>query len=640
MTSESQEPLELPNDLSLEIKPLLTSEETLRLYEERELSEPLKLRLKELITSTKYKTISVDAVTNPIWKDTPLEIIKLKSYTLYLVLQLTVPAVSFKNLIIIKFSHLNELLDELDKTEQLPLESDNYYFELRVITEMMLFYYKGLDGLKFLLGNKRDRSSLVRKLYKGFESYLASKGRSLTGIRGNWRAIIDLAKRTDTRPPTSWDRGIRTVIYGIDFPRYQGVELRFQDIPTLLQPYTSLELSVYPLMVITQDAETGQSLRSCLHNTPRWDNIFDITTFDVDLDNIKGSMKTKEVYKSIYKELNEVSYSDYSENTPKETSEPSSPLEDFNLPRDSSQVKFQSDPGPSTSYHSVSNCYQQSDLVHRDDSGVIWKNAIFQLTGWLKSHGILCPELCLKMNPKSSDEAYLFLTQLFTLGQTSTLYNKSEAPTDESFQRIHVSRSPTRVSVNEHRFYRDQANLMNKPKSRTRSISLVKVRRGMKSITNTHIENLINAARDQAYQFTEQSVQDHCPILEPVRRLYLKGLHYAGFYSLKNHGIKKALANILNLRDEYCNSISLKSQALKILAHEHLWGIMPWTDIYYLKETLLPQSKKITPRALLEVVNSYYSVKSKTVKKLEQLEGLVSIFDDLSKKAIQTALRE
>lgn len=610
-------------------------QKTINHYEKTNLAPSFVEAIRNLILSSKGTTMTADAVINPIWDSTPVDIVKMKSFIMYQVFHLTLPAIHLEKVDIITFGLLGELLDDLDKTDLIADFKDRYLYELRVVVEMMLYYYNGLDGLKYLLGRRYERPIIVKKLYKSLRAYVTSKGHNLDQAEGNWRLFIDTAQKAGSRPPTSWQSVLQFRCYGIDFPRYQGIELRFQDIPKLLAPYLSLDLIGYPLLIKSKSVEANNSLNDCEYRTPQWHELMKILPETQDLLPYRGSMRSKEAYKEIYGELAEISYSECTDDPSEESRDLLNNFHLDNAPHNSKPESRKNVLGLSEKkLVNFSNNRQSGTFVEEKSNNDIWNKGYSMFLNWLRSKGVIMPEACLPTIQTDENEVLATFQAVFTFGQSINISRNTNCkePTSTQPYIYKVAHNTERPSRSRTPIKHQVAHRPDS--SRRRSLSLVKTQKGSKPVTNTHIETLISMTQsDSSNQKNDIPPSDHCPVLEAVRRVYRKDLLYAGFYSLKSFSIKLALAETLGLREDLCKNLVYKKEAMKILDHEHLWGIMPWTDLYYLKKHF-GKTRDYPLTRLLTTIDNYYTLKSKGIKTRDRLDGLKAIFDEATNKAL------
>lgn len=262
-------------------------------------------------------------------------------------------------------------------------------------------------------------------------------------------------------------------------------------------------------------------------------------------------------------------------------------------------------PTPSTSYQHTET-----------ESPIQASNAFAKFQAWLREQGVTNPELIFPFKQQDNDTVLAALKVAFTLGQTSVI--RTDLPTT----------SKKEVKISE-----DQPSRGRLP---SRSSSLVRrsTSRSEKPITNTHI-NMLNAAWESNAQFfsEEDLRQDHCPIIREARSLITSSGETAyGFYTLAGFDPKRTLRNVWELRSQWEGKFRNLYDKLRPI--EYNWGLMPWTDLYYLCVKFRVNKRNLDK--LTNLLVSYYISKMKFINALPNVRysGLKAIYDDYTVSAL------
>ncbi|WPV62672.1 MAG: phosphoprotein [Wufeng shrew rhabdovirus 5] len=259
---------------------------------------------------------------------------------------------------------------------------------------------------------------------------------------------------------------------------------------------------------------------------------------------------------------------------------------------------------PSTSHHPVISEPPIQNL-----------NALARFQNWLQEQGVNNPELIFPFKQQDDDTIFKALKVAFTLGQASMI--RVDQPTPKKEVKISTEQ-PVRGRL----------------PSRSSSLVRRSTSRSEKPITNTHINMLNTAWESGTLTFSEEELkQDHCPIIQEARSLIRSSGETAyGFYTLAGFEPKKTLRNVWELRSQW--EAKFRSLYEKIHPIEFNWGLMPWTDLYYLCVKFRVSKRNLD--TLTNLLVSYYISKMKFTNSPQNVRysGLKAIYDDYTISAL------
>nr|WPV62784.1 MAG: hypothetical protein [Jingmen bat rhabdovirus 2] len=565
-------------------------------------------RFESLLIKRPERIIRANSLLNPIWPGLDDHFISLKILHLHLLKNLHLPP-SLK-LAEITFGNLQEFLS---KTALCPkdesTESSKNYWNLKAILSASLYFYSGTDGLKFSLITMIVKPQLIKLLTKRLCVHLGLVGlsKSLALSKGEYHMIMDKVREKQRRPIPAWDNLFPSSILGISFPQVLRYQFSEGEVRSLLSAYMNPKFSLCPLAYASWNEGDRRLLESVERKAMTWDDIDHSELPDNEFNLYSVGAIREQLYKELLQSEIIPSNLECHRPSPNDDLEESDPLTDCK-----GSTSSLSEP-----------CNVVSSLTLQVKMGL----DLFR--DWLIQQGVTYPACILgEGSVTNSEEVFELFQKVFSLGQLSNHRASPESSHSANVRFLSPNKARGRQSIfdapmSRRRISREPVrNFEGHP-----PIHLVRSRSGSRDITNTHFKNLLEAwrRRDIVLQNYDWE-RDHCPILHVVRRFLEHHPYAVGIYTLLKGKPEIIASNTQVLKDNALKGKKTANLARTLMRYEPGWGMMPWTDYWYISKAVSLQSKDAPD--LLTLLINYYNQKSLPIlNRAKTWWGLRSIYN-------------